>query len=231
MAIQRGLLLDKVVLLGRTFEEYRQFLGLGDDCRDLRLLDVAAGVSSFCAEASEAGWKVTAFDRIYGRPVTDIEAQCGPDLDAVVDGMRGVDTYRWDFYGSPEGMRRYRERAYRRFLQDYPARQGERYVRGELPVLPFADDAFDLSLVSYLLLVYEHQFSYEFHRQSIRELMRVSRREARIYPTVTFEAGRSRYLDRLKADQELRHLEFEEVPTDFEFLIGSNSYLAIRRRP
>jgi hypothetical protein len=47
---------------------------------------------------------------------------------------------------------------------------------------------------------------------------------------VTFEATRCSYLDRLCRDSGLRHLEFEEVQTDFEFLINSNYYLRVLRR-
>ena len=52
--------------------------------------------------------------------------------------------------------------------------------------------------------------------------------EARFYPLVTFEAKRYSQLDRLKADPDLRHLRFEEVRTDFEFLANSNWYLRVR---
>jgi len=225
---RRGLVLDQVVLLGRTLDEYARYFALPGDLRGREILDVASGVSSFCAEAHAAGGSVTAFDRIYDRPVESIAAQCGRDLDSVVRGMKEVNTYRWDFYQTPERMGEYRERAYRRFLEDYVRGRGTRYVAGELPRLPFAAARFDLTLVSYLLFVYEDQFSYEFHRESVRELLRVTRREVRIYPTVTFEARRSSYLDRLKAEPEFAAWAFEEVPTDFEFLKGSNSYLLIR---
>src|SRR6476646_3402955 len=61
-----GLQLDRVVLLGRTFEEYRRYFVL--EPRELigrTVLDVAGGVSSFCAEANNLGIKVTVFDPIY----------------------------------------------------------------------------------------------------------------------------------------------------------------------
>jgi hypothetical protein len=67
-------------------------------------------------------------------------------------------------------------------------------VAGELPRLPFADGEFDLTLVSYLLFAYHDRFDYEFHRESILEIMRVTRGEARIYPTLTFEAQPSEYI-------------------------------------
>src|SRR5206468_13109935 len=68
------------------------------------------------------------------------------------------------------------------------------------------------------------------YKQSLLEMMRVTRGEARLYPLVTFEATRSTYLDRLREDRELRHLGFQEVQTDFEFLINSNHYLRVDRK-
>ena len=66
MRNKRGLQLDRVVLLGRTFEEYRRyFLIEPHELIGKKVLDVAGGVSSFCAEANNLGIKVTAFDPIY----------------------------------------------------------------------------------------------------------------------------------------------------------------------
>jgi hypothetical protein len=80
------------------------------------------------------------------------------------------------------------------------------------------------------MFVYEDKFDYEFHKQSVLEIMRVTRGEARFYPLVSLEAKRCSYLDPLKNDPDLRHLSFEEVQTDFEFLVGSNWFLRVRRR-
>ncbi|MDB6025077.1 MAG: hypothetical protein JWM68_1300, partial [Verrucomicrobiales bacterium] len=61
-----GLELNKVVLLGRTFEEYTRYFGLNlDELRGRKILDIASGVSSFCVEANEQGLETTAFDPIY----------------------------------------------------------------------------------------------------------------------------------------------------------------------
>jgi SAM-dependent methyltransferase len=229
--VKRGLVLDKVVLLGRTLEEYRRFFALDlDALRGKSVLDVASGVSSFCAEANQRGLNVTAFDLIYDLPPAEIAERCGPDLDHVADAVRNLNTYRWGFYRSVEHLRGFRERAYRMFLEDYAARPHGRYVAGRLPKLPFVDHQFDLTLASYLLFVYEDQFDYQFHKRSLIEMMRITRGEARIYPIVTFEAVRSSYLDRLRADPDLRHLAFEDVRTDFEFLVNSNWYLRVFRR-
>ena len=227
--MKQGLVLDKVVLLGRTLDEYRRYFALDlEALKGRAILDVASGVSSFCAEANQLGLKVTAFDAIYDLSPTEIQPRCEADLDHVVNAVRELKTYRWDFYKSPENLRTFRERAYRTFLTDYRAHR-ECYVSGRLPTLPFRNAQFDLTLVSYLLFAYEDQLDYEFHKQSLLEVMRVTRGEARVYPIVTFEAVRSSYLDRLRQDHELRHFAFELVPTDFEFLINSNSYLRIFR--
>lgn len=225
------MVLDKVVLLGRTLDEYRRYFALDlERLRGQAVLDVASGVSSFCAEAHRAGIHVTAFDAIYDLSTNEIQSRCEADLDHVIDAVRGLKTYRWDFYQSPENLRGLREQAYHTFLEDYREQKGRRYVPGRLPRLPFRDHQFDLTLVSYLLFVYEDHLDYEFHQQSLLEIMRVTRGEARLYPVVTFEAVRCRHIDRLKADPALRHLEFEEVQTDFEFLVNSNYYLRVFRR-
>jgi hypothetical protein len=59
--------------------------------------------------------------------------------------------------------------------------------------------------------------------------MRVTRSEARIYPTVTFEAQPSEYVSMLRADPLLRQFAFAEIKTDFEFLVNSNSFLKVAR--
>jgi hypothetical protein len=289
---KQGLILDKVVLLGRTLDEYVRFFALDPAAlRGQAVLDVASGVSSFCAEANAQGIHVTAFDLIYELPPEQIAARCGPDLDHVTKAIGGLQAYKWEFYKNPETMRTYRERAYNTFLADYRAHfasghthltpslprsggegrgeeapsqrppadeltnpspqpspraalRGEgvvvgasgtlhgdrRYISGSLPRLPFRDGQFDLTLSSYLMFVYEDKLDYEFHKQSVLEILRVTKGEARFYPLVSFEAKRCSHLDPLKHDPDLRHLTFEEVQTDFEFLVGSNWFLRVRHR-
>jgi ubiquinone/menaquinone biosynthesis C-methylase UbiE len=226
---KNGLQLDRVVLLGRTFEEYRRYFLLEpDDLIGMKVLDVAGGVSSFCAEANNRGIKVTAFDPIYSLPVEQIREQSESDLESVYRSIGRVPTYRWGFYKNPDYMRKLRERASAIFFADYSAHR-ERYAEGELPRLPFHDSEFDLILVSYLLFAYQDRFDYEFHRDSILEIMRVTRGEARIYPIVTFEAEASGYIPMVRADPVLRQFAFTEVKTDFEFLVNSNSFLKVTR--
>lgn len=229
MATKQGLNLDRVVLLGRTLEEYTRFFGLElEALRGKKVLDVASGVSSFTAEANAAGIPAIAFDRIYKLSIDEIQPRCEHDLAEVTANIGDKSVYRWDFYKSPEGMRAFRARAYQTFIDD-ALTHPERYVAGDLPKLPFADGQFDLTLASYLLFVYEEQLSCEFHRETLRELLRVTAGEIRIYPIVTFEAEPSKHLERIRGEAEFADVRFEIVPTDFEFLRGSNCYLRITR--
>ena len=66
---RHGLQLDRVVLLGRTFDEYRRYFLLEPDrLVGKRVLDVGEGVSSFCAEGNELGINITSFDPVYSLP-------------------------------------------------------------------------------------------------------------------------------------------------------------------
>lgn len=52
--------LEDIVLIGRTFEEYYRMFALNEIVKDNKILDIASGVSSFCAEANLNGYDVTA---------------------------------------------------------------------------------------------------------------------------------------------------------------------------
>src|SRR5687767_9024294 len=145
MTSKRGLQLDRVVLLGRTFEEYSKFFAFkSDDLAGKKVLDVASGVSSFCAEANARGINVTAADPIYDAPPSVIAERCQTDLDEV---YRAIDlpTYVWTSYQNPDQMRALRERAYKTFLPHFQKHGGQKYVPASLPRLPFESGAFDVT--------------------------------------------------------------------------------------
>ena len=225
-----GLDLDDVVLLGRSLKEYSQYFSLSRlDPNEARILDMGSGVSSFCAEMVGRGFQVTGADSMYGLPADIIGTRCEADLDEVCIQLPEVaHNYNWIFYKDIDDLRAHREMAYRRFLEDYRTIP-DRYINASLPSTSFNDNEFTHSYVSYFLFLYDDRLSYEFHRESLRELARITEKEVSIYPLTTLKAKRSSFVDRLMADPELACLEFHIENTDFEFFKGSNETLIISR--
>ena len=63
MQSRRGLQLDRVVLLGRTFEEYRRYFLLEPDSLvGKKILDVAGGVGRHSIWLAQRGWRVKLLD-------------------------------------------------------------------------------------------------------------------------------------------------------------------------
>ena len=58
----------------------------------------------------------------------------------------------------------------------------------------------------------------------------MTRGEARIYPTVIFEARPNECIPILKSDPAPQRFEFTEIETDFQFLVNSNSFLSLSWR-
>lgn len=67
----------------------------GCDLIGKRVLDVAGGVSSFCAEANNLVIKMNAFDPIYSLSAEKIRERSDPDLEFVYRSIGLVPTYRW----------------------------------------------------------------------------------------------------------------------------------------
>lgn len=222
--------LDRVVLLGRTLKEYSAYFQLSEaDLRSGRILDIGAGVSSFCAEAATLGCDVTAADPIYDLSVEAIVERSRADLANVLDKLPDVlHKYNWTFYADPGELAHYRTIARELFLKDYSSNR-ERYVTASLPSTGFADHEFNLVLVSYFLFLYEDLLDYALHKRSILELARIAQREVRIYPLANFRGMKSEYVELLTRDPDCAGLSFTIVKGEFEFLKNANEMLIIRQ--
>jgi hypothetical protein len=218
--------LDEIVLLGRTFDEYYAMFDM-KTLHGRRILDVASGVSSFCAEANACGYSVTASDRIYMLDADVIEDKCARDLDIV---MRKVqersDAYVWDVFKNVHGLNAQREKAYRTFIQDF-RQYGQRYIPTEYPVSPFSDKQFEYALVSHFLLLYDDLLDYAFHKQTLLELLRIVSREVRIFPIMNLKGERSHYLEPLMNDADLAQFQFSIRKVNYEFIKNGNELLVI----
>jgi len=224
--------LPDVSFFGRTFEEYSRFFAL--DAAALRrtaVLDVAAGPSSFTAEAVRRGIDAVAADPLYARPAAELSALARTDYRRMFAQMRAKPRlFRLKSFPSLAAAETDRRAAAARFLADYAnnLRHG-RYVRAVLPALPFLDQGFSLVLCAHLLFTYADRFDYAWHLAACLELVRVTTGEVRIHP-VCGAAGRPYvHLDRLRSDLAAAGIRSDVVPVDYEFFAGSNSMLVLRR--
>ena len=227
--------LEHVVPWGRSRSEYVGMFDLGARELSGRILDCAGGPASFNAELTAEGGKVVSCDPIYSYSGAEIAARVEATYDVMLESVRETrQQFVWTRFNSPDGLGRARLAAMQRFVDDLPAgREQGRYVVGQLPVLAFEDDAFDLALCSHFLFTYSLQFDRAFHLASLVELCRVAA-EVRVFPLLsstvhgTSGAGsKSPHLAPLL--DELTRLGYdarvERVP--YEFQRGGNEMLRV----
>jgi hypothetical protein len=115
-------------------------------------------------------------------------------------------------------------------LHDYNSgKAANRYITAELPNLPFASRQFSLALCSHLLFLYSKQLSYEFHLDSIQEMLRIAP-EVRIFPLLTLALDRSPYLESVMATLSERGYEVTVQKVDYILQKGGNEMLVIQTR-
>jgi hypothetical protein len=175
---------EKIWFLGRSYQEYLKMFSLKEEeLMNIRILDCAAGASSFTPHLLERGYDSTAVDLLYGKSVEETRKQCVNDFHTLLEMHSGLDhKVDWNFFLNPEDMVQQRISVYEEFIDSYALYEDERYLKGALPQLPFDDNSFDLVLSSHLLFLYEDRLGYEFHRDSILEMLRITLDEIRIYP-------------------------------------------------
>lgn len=186
------LIFDRVVFFGRRYEEILNLFALTeDDLRGKRVLDCNSGPDSFASGAHQRGFVVVGCDPVYAKPLNEIIAMGQADIE-YAKGLSQKQTQMM----SPEQIADWaadKAAALDAFVSDFPdGFAAGRYVAGALPELPFEDGAFDLVLSAHFLFIGSHpsvggmidgdHFDRDFHRQAIRELLRVCRGELRIFP-------------------------------------------------
>jgi hypothetical protein len=224
--------LSSVAFFGRTFDEYVRFFGL-DACAlpGLRVLDVAAGPSSFTFEAHRRGIRAAAVDPLYGYSPQSLDAFVRVDYERVMAEVRLRESLlRYRYFPSIEAAEASRRAAAARFLSDYEdGFVQDRYIGGSLPRLRFADRSFDLVLCAHLLFTYARHFDYDWHLEACLELLRVSAAEVRIHPVCGPDGLPYGGMSRLRRDLESSGADFRLIDVDYEFFAGTGSTLVLTR--
>jgi hypothetical protein len=223
--------LPAVSFFGRTLDEYCRFFDLDPaNLRGRAVLDVAAGPSSFTAEARRRGVDAVAVDPLYDRPHGELVARVRDDYDRMFRQMREKQRlFRFKTFPSFDAAETDRRAAASRFLADYEGngRHG-RYVRASLPLLPFLDGAFDLVLCAHLLFIYAARFDFAWHVAACAELARVSQGEVRIHPLVGPGGKAYAELERLRAELGALGITSTVRKVNYEFFLGSSSMLVLK---
>ncbi|MBD2872967.1 class I SAM-dependent methyltransferase [Paenibacillus arenilitoris] len=221
-----------VAMTCRGYEEYVRMFDLTDEAlRQGKVLDVAAGASSFTAEANERGFEAEAVDPRYGTRHADWVAEAEREIDYSTAKLgRIADSFDWSYYGSLENHRKGREASLGRFAADVAeVKRTHRYKQGFLPELPFEDNRYSLILCSHFLFLYAAQFGAEFHRLSVLELMRICKPggQIRIYPLLSLNWEPYPELDALLESIEAAGGRAELLPSRLPFIPGSDQFLRI----
>ncbi len=223
--------ISKVVMLGRVFDEYYHMFSLKDiSPADTKILDVASGVSSFCTQANKKGYNVTASDIIYDRSPEELYKQGLLDVQEIMEQMSSVaHKYNWEYFKDIEILQATRLNALSLFVENYKEFGSKRYINVKYPCSNFFENQFNVSLVSHFLFLYENMLDYKFHKDTVKELARITRDEIRIFPLVNFKGITSRYISELMNDVELGFLEFTIRKVEFNFMKNADDLLVIRR--
>ena len=224
--------LPSIPFTGRSLAEYAQCFAL--DVAALKgrdVLDVAAGPSSFTAEACARKINAAAVDPLYGCPADTLATHLQLGY-ARMSAQRSArpPQIRMRLFPSLAAAETDRRAAAQRFLADYETHFiHNRYVGGALPRLPFFDGTFDLVLCAQLLFVNALRFDFDWHLAACCELARVSAGEARISPLCGADGRPYPALARLRRGLREQGIASEVRAIDGEFFAGSDSLLVLGR--
>lgn len=226
----RKLDLERIVFIGRTFEEYLDMFSLSvDSLKGKKILDCPGGACSFSAIGKKLDLDITSCDIAYFYGSEDLKEKGLQDIQHAMNSMeKAKENYKWDYFNNIEELRKHRLRALEDCMEDI-VRFSERYIPVTLPSLPFNKAEFDLILSAHFLFTYAERFDYHFHLKTINELLRVTKEEIRIFPVVDLEGKRYEHLDKIIDYIIGRGYRVKEVEVAYDFQKNANSMLVIRK--
>lgn len=223
--------LDRFVFLGRTWEEYVLIFDIEEELLvGKRVLDCPGGACSFTAISKKKGIVSAAIDAAYYYPVEVLEKKGAEDIEYTISKIEEVkDRCRWEYFEDTEQLKKARIEALTQCINDIRA-DNTRYFPAILPILPFEDNSFDITLSAHFLFMYADKIDYNFHLQTIKEMMRVTAEEIRIFPITDMNGKRYEQLDEIKEWIVSMGWEANEVRVSYEFHKNVNTMLRLIKK-
>ena len=220
-----------MLISSRSYDEYVAMFDLDAGDMSGTVLDCSAGAASFVTVARSNGTEAYAVDPAYALSRDELARAVHDDLQrGSTIAAQHPDHFVWDWFGSREGRDRMRRAAGARFLAAL-ATSPRWLVAGELPRLPFRDRSFDLVLCSHLIFTWADVLGIDWHRAALLELLRVSRGQVRVFPTVMQGPGDAvPFWAELMAALDEHHVAVEERRVPYRFQVTGDRMLVLRRR-
>ncbi len=221
------------IFIGRSYQEYMKMFNLDKMVKDgslchMKILDCAAGASTLTAYLAGYGVNIRAADLLYNMEPAEISEKCQEHLKLLVNNLSKIENaFDWTFFKGLDELDDHRTNTCKYFTRDYQKHR-KRYINADIKNLPFVDGEFDLVLCSHLLFIYDHRLDYEFHLNSINEMLRVSKDEIRIYPLVKHHQQKSKFVKYICNDLE-DQVDVELVSVDYQFRKGANEMLVLSK--
>lgn len=211
----------EIAFFGRDYDTYKNMFCLSDDdIKNQRILDVAAGPSTFLGELNIKGWlhpDSKGVDLAYG-PIAEMERSIEQGMKQAFSPFYDGSYKKWPQAQQESMERKHRDftAIHQSFLAYYQKFPGL-YIPGDvrkLPELFVNKPKFDWILSSNLLFLYseqEKELDEAFHQDAILRMTEVlhDKGEIRLFPLDNFSAKTPAFLDHLVEELRNRHLKVE----------------------
>lgn len=221
-----------VAMTCRSYQEYKEMFMLKEDLlSNGKILDIASGASSFTAELNQKGYEAIAVDPLYTLTSEEIYDFGKQEIMIASQKLsKNEQLFTWNNYESLKHHDEIRRHSLHQFIESYRKdKHKERYITAQLPFLPFENDTFSLIFCNHFLFLYQEQFDYNFHLDSIKEMIRITKKGGSIliYPLVGFKDEMYPYLGDLIKALNNNGVVAKIDDTKFQFLPSATNYLTI----
>lgn len=222
--------LTSIVPWGRSLHEYKSMFSLNPADLQRKILGCGDGPASFNSELTKLGGHVVSVDPIYQFNSEKIRSRIDTVYPEVISQVeKNKNKYFWDSIANVEALGQTRMEAMEIFLNDVDSGiQSGRYINASLPTLPFKNNEFELALCSHYLFLYSKHVNQEEHLFSIKELCRVAN-EVRIYPLLTLDGSRSKYLKPVISLLESDGFRISLESVSYQFQKGATEMMVVQK--